>query len=142
MKEYIKENKKLVRNAIISLFAIIIIMIIFLYFNINNESDVDKFNNTVIATIENVKNLDLKDKDYILIKFPDKKQVISKNGKIKSSTNKKYNEFEKGYIIIYQDGSYSFKLSNGSYCAIKEYNKDNINIDLYEECEDYIIEYK
>lgn len=142
MVEYIKENKKTVRNAIMLLIAIIIIMMIVLYFNINNESSVDKFNNTVIATIESVKGLDLKDNKYILIEFPDKKQIITNHGKIKSSTNKKYDEFEKGYIIIYQDGSYSFKLSNGSYCAIKEYNKDNINIDLYEECEDYIIEYK
>lgn len=142
MIEYIKENKKIVRNAVIILIAIIISMAIFLYFSINSESDVDKFNNTVIATIENIKSLDLKDSEYILIKFPDKEQVISKNGKIKSSTNKKYNQFEKGYAIIYKDGSYSFKLSSDGYCAIKDYNEDSINIVLYQECEDYIIEYK
>lgn len=142
MKKYIKNNKKKILNATLSLVVIVIILSLILCYYINKETDVDKFKNTVVAVIENIQSLDLKDNEYTLINFPDEKEIITKNGKIKSSTNKKYLEFTKGYIIIYDNNNYAFKLSNGSYCATKDYNDLNVNIDLYAECENYDVEYK
>lgn len=141
MKKYLKENKKLLINATLSIVIIILILTIILVIYANRETTYDKFSNTLLATIENIKTMELKE-DYVLIKFPDKKEIISKNGMIKSYKGKKYEEFKEGYVVVYKDGDYSFKVSNGSYCAYKGYNEESVTIDMEKPCESYEIEYK
>src|SRR5574344_399764 len=142
MKKYFEENRKLLLNALLSIIVIVLILTIILFFYANRETEVEKFNNTLIATIEKTKELELSKKEYILVEFPDKENIISINGKVSSMSGKKYNNFTKGYIIIYKDKSYAFKLSNGKYCATKTYNETKLSVDIYGECEDYDIEYK
>lgn len=142
MREYFKENRKLLLNALLSIIVIVLILTIILFFYVNRETDVEKFNNTLIATIEKVKELNLDKKEYILVEFPDKENIISKSGKVTSMSKKKYDNFTKGYIIIYKDENYALKLSNGKYCATKNFNESSINVDIYAECENYDIEYK
>lgn len=141
MKKYVEENKKMLLNAALSIVVIILILSIALFMHVNKESDTEKFNNMVLAVIENIKKQDITD-EYILVEFPDKEEIVSKNGKLISSTGKKYKSFTEGYIIRYKDESYAFKLSNGSYCAYKNYNETKVNIDLENVCENFEIEYK
>ena len=129
----------LFKNQNISLIIIVLLGILIVYSN--KETELEKFNNTVLGVIENIKDIDIKD-EYKLINFPDKENVITKNGKIKRISGKKYNEFEKGYILVYKDKTYSFKLSNGKYCASKKLTDSSINIDIFTECENYDVEYK
>lgn len=141
MKKYIKENKKIFLGALLSIAIIVLILTVILFMRVNEESNTEKFNNMVIAAIENIKQKEIK-KDYILVEFPDDKKIITKNGKLVLSNGKKYSSFKEGYIIRYSDGSYAFKLSNGSYCATKDYNESSVSIDLNGTCEDFEIEYK
>ena len=140
MKKYFNENKKIIIGSLISIVLLILVLSIILIVNVNKESKIDTFKNTLLATIEQAKKL--KVDEYELVTFPDTKEIISKDKKIKLSTGKKYNELNKGYIIIYDDGSYAFKLSNGLYCASKTFADIDINIDISGECEDYEVEYK
>ena len=140
MKKWFKENKKLLLYSGLSILALVIVLTIILVINMNEESTLDKFQNTIVGTIEKVKSLEVE--DYKLVNFPDTENIVSKDKKIKVSTGKKYDEFKEGYIIIYKDGKYAFKLTNGVYCATKDYDDDEINIDVSSECEDYEIEYK
>ena len=141
MKKYLKENKNLLINAALSIVIIILILTIILVIYANRETTYDKFSNTLLAAIENIKLMELEE-DYVLIKFPDKKEIISKNGMIKKYKGKKYEEFKDGYIVIYKDGSYSLKVSNGIYCAYKGYDEESITIDMDNPCNSYEIEYK
>ncbi len=141
MKKYIEENKKLlIYTGIILVLLIVVLTIVLVVSTRKPETSVDRFENTILATIEQAKKLEVK--NYALIRFPDENEVISKNKKIQLSTGKKYEEFTKGFIIIYEDGNYSFKLSDGIYCATKNYEDTEINIDLSGECEDYDVLYK
>lgn len=140
MKKYIEENKKLlVITGSILLLLIIVLTVILLSIK-KNETSVDKFENSIIAAIEQVKNLEVT--NYALVRFPDENEIITKNNKIKLSTGKEYDSFTKGFIIIYEDGEYAFKLSNNLYCATKDYQDTEVNLTLYGECEDYSIQYK
>lgn len=141
MKKYIEENKRRLLNALLSIIVLILILTIVLFNASKKETNLDYFNNTVVAAIEKIKRLDVKDK-FVLVEFPDKEKIISKNGKIAKSDNKKYKEFTKGYIIVYKDGTYAFRLTDGNYCASKDYNDTSVDIQVYGECEDYTIEYK
>ncbi len=119
---------------------ILVLTIILLVFTKKRETSVDKFENSVLAAIEQVKKLEVK--NYALVRFPDENEIVSKNNKIKLSTGKEYDSFTKGFIIIYEDGEYAFKVSNDLYCATKDYQDTEINLTLYGECEDYSIQYK
>ena len=141
MKKFIKENKNLlIVTGSILLALIVILTIVLLVFTNKNETSVDKFKNTILAAIEQVKKLEIK--NYELINFPDENEIISRNNKIKLSTGKEYDSFTKGFIIIYEDGEYAFKLTNNSYCATKDFIDTEISIDLSGECEDYDVYYK
>ena len=140
MKRWINDNKKLLLYTGLSVIVLIIVLTIILVININKESKLDVFKNTIIGTIEHVKELEVE--DYKLINFPDTESIISNNQKIALSNGKKYNEFTKGYVLVYKDGKYSFKLTNGIYCATKTFDDEEINIDVSGECEEYEVEYK
>lgn len=141
LKKYITDNKKLLLGALLSIVIIILILTIILYKKSKEETEVESFTNTVTAVLEQAKLLDVKE-EYTLVKFPDKKGIISNKGKIKKSNNKKYKEFTDGYIIIYKDNSIGFKLSNGKYCATKTFLDNSVSIELYGPCENYDVEYK
>lgn len=137
-KEIFTKNRLI--GASLSLLILIIVLIVILIVNNNKETAIEKFNNAILATIESIKKLEIKN-EYLLINFPDKENLISKNGKLQRNNKKKYNEFNKGYVIIYKDGSYSFKVSNNHYCASKGYDDTTIDVDMSAECENYDVEY-
>ena len=141
MKKFIKENKNLlIVTGSILVVLIIVLTIILLVSTKKKETSVDKFENTILAAIEQVKKLEVK--NYALINFPDENEIITKNNKLKQSNGKEYKQFSKGFIIIYEDGEYAFKVSNNSYCATKDFTDTEISIDLSGECEDYDVYYK
>ena len=140
MKKWIKDNKKLLLYSGLSIIVLIVVLTVILVISMNEESTLSKFQNAIVGSIEKAKSLEVE--EYKLINFPDTEEVISKSKKIKISTGKKYDEFKEGYIIIYKDGKYAFKLTNGVYCATKGYDDDEINIDVSGVCEDYEVEYK
>lgn len=77
--------------------------------------------------------------DYLLVKFPDKSEIVSKDGII--NTKEKLKEFKKGYIIIYDIDHIAFRLTDGKNCAYKK--MDSVGkITMNKTCEDYDIEYK
>ena len=116
---------------LIMLVVVLIFIIIYMikYIDANRESKTTKFSKAIVATLELVKGMTLTE-DYILIEFPDKKNIISKNGKITGLDGKKYNEFKDGYIKYYKNDLYELELSDGNYCARKQINETSIDIDM------------
>ena len=134
-------NKGAMTVALVFLVLLISVLTI-IYRNMKGSgSDVDTFRNSILALMENVIEYDVKD-EYVIITFPDNDELITKNGKIRDSIGRRYNEFKEGHVIKYKDGTYAFKLTNGSFCAVKDYNDTGVEIDIYEPCSNYDVTYR
>lgn len=141
IKKFYKDNKKTIIIAISFLVSFIIILSVIYFCKLYSNKELERFNNSILALMENVMNYDVED-DYVLINFPDENEIITKNGKIENSKGKTFNEFEKGYVIVYKDGTFGFKLTNGLYCATKGFNDTGVNVDVVEPCNDYEVVYR
>ena len=141
IKNFYKENKKLVLSALASLIILILILTTIYFSLLTKDTELDKFNDSILALMENVIEYEVED-DYEIINFPDKEEKISKDGKIKNSKGKKFEEFKEGYVIIYKDGTYAFRITNGLYCGIKNYNETGVEVDIFEPCSNYDVIYR
>lgn len=81
------------------------------------------------------------DEDYLLVTFPDKDNIVSKNKYIISDIGNKYKEFESGYILMYKNGSYRFELQVDGYCATKDINNDKYQLLIFKRCSSKNINY-
>ena len=128
-----------------ALLIMLVVVLIFItiytikYIDANRESKTTKFSKAIVATLEVIKSMTLAD-DYIVVEFPDKKNIISKNGKITGLDGKKYDEFKDGYIKYYKNDLYELELSDGNYCARKQINETSIDIDMTGICTKLVTE--
>ena len=140
-----RESKPLSKGTIIGAISSLVLLVAILstiYSSMQGDGkDVETFRDSILALMENVIEYEVED-EYVIINFPDKDEVIAKNGRIKNSAGKRFDEFEEGYVIKYKDGTYAFKLTNGVFCAIKNYNDTGVEIDTFEPCSNYDITYR
>lgn len=140
-----RERKPLSMGTIIGALLSLILLVAILwtvYSSMQGDGkDVNTFRDSILALMENVIEYEVED-EYVIIKFPDKDELIARNGRIKNSKGKRFDEFKEGYVIKYKDGTYAFKLTNGEYCAIKNYNDTGVEIDTFEPCASYEINYR
>ena len=141
-----KEKKTSSNRKILSvcLLAVLVFILIFLLKRYNNKEAInaleERLNAAVNIATSKVSAEDFTD-DYIVVKFPDKNEIITKNGKM-SFNNIEYDEIKKGYIVVYKDGSISFRISDGTYCIYKDYNDSMYELFIWGDCHKYDIKYK
>jgi len=124
--------------------VILVCLFVFLFRRYTNKKALGALEDRVNMTINlarEVVNDESYTEDYLLVNFPDTKEIITKDGNM-SFNNKELEEFSNGYIILYKDGSISFKLSDGEYCASKSYKDASYKLFIFGNCLKYDVEYK
>lgn len=144
-KPEVTKKKPVLYTIIMTIVLVILIcLFVFLFKRYTNKKALDTLENKVDMTINlarEVVNDESYTDDYILINFPDTKEIITKDGNM-SFNNKQLDEFSNGYIIIYKNGDMSFKLSDGEYCASKSYKDASYKLFIFGDCFNYDVEYK
>ncbi len=141
----VTKNKPVLYNVILAIVLVILIcLFVFLFKKYTNKDALNSIENKVNMTINlarEIVNDESYTEDYLLINFPDTKEIITNDGNM-SFNNKELEEFSNGYILVYKDGSTTFKLSDGEYCASKSYDDAAYKLFIFGECFDYDVEYK
>lgn len=144
-KPEVTKNKPVLFNVILVISLVILIcLFVFLFKRYRDRDAMDLFESKINMTINLAREAVSDEKyedDYLLVKFPDKNDVITKDG-IMSFNGKELDEFPNGYIIVYKDDSIAFKLSDGTYCASKSYDDESYNLFIFGNCLNYDIKYK
>lgn len=144
-KEEVTKKKPVLYNVILIIVLVILICLFtFLFKKYTNKEALATLESRVNMTINlarEVVNDESYTEDYLLINFPDTKEIITKDGNM-SFNNKELEEFSNGYIIVYKDSSIAFKLSDGEYCASKSYEDASYKLFIFGNCSDYDVEYK
>ena len=141
----VTKKKPVLYNVILMIVLVILVcLFVFLFKKYTNRDALDSLEDRVNMTINlarEVVNDESYTEDYLVINFPDKKEVITKDG-LMTFNNNELKEFSNGYIIVYKDSSIAFKLSDGEYCATKSYDDASYKLFIFGECFNYDVEYK
>ncbi len=141
----VTKKKPVVYTVILTIVLVILIcLFVFLFRRYTDKDSLklfeDKINMAINLTREQVDNEEYNE-DYMLINFPDTKDIITKDETM-SFNNKELEEFSSGYILVYKDGSIAFKLSDGKYCATKSFTDASYKLFIFGQCFNYNVEYK
>ncbi len=141
----VKKKKPVLYNVILMIVLVVLVcLFVFLFKKYTNRDALDLLEDRVNMTINlarEVVNDESYTEDYLLINFPDTKEVITKDG-LMTFNNNELEEFLNGYIIVYKNSSIAFKLSDGEYCATKSYDDASYKLFIFGECFNYDVEYK
>lgn len=138
------KKKKIIKISSILLLLILICIFVFFARRYADKPAVTNFEDKINMSINlgrEILNTEGYDKDYVLIKFPDNDQMITKDDYM-IFNGKKLKQFSKGYIILYKDSSIAFKVSDGTYCGSKTLKASSYNLFIFGNCSSYQVEYK
>ncbi len=124
---------KLVEDIILLGVLAVIIYCAYKFLDKDSIGELDNMSNYSVKNLHTYFEENVHEDRYVLT-YPDVNNIVSINGKIKNDDGLDLNNFDEGYILMYEDGTYAFKLKYNGYCLSKGIDDKSYKVTILLPC--------